>query len=164
MSVATHGFSLLAASRALSSLWSTGFSSWGLLLLHNMGVGMWASGIWLLGPRVQGSVRCVQRLTCPTDMWDLPGPGIEPVSPTLAGGFLTTGPGKSQLVRFWWRTSPWLADSCLAVFLLGPHLAESKLWYLCLPMWILVPLPPPPASWPHLYIITHTPRKHHTGA
>ena len=29
-------------------------------------------------------------------MWDLPGPGIEPVSPSLAGGFLTTvPPGKS---------------------------------------------------------------------
>ena len=29
-------------------------------------------------------------------MWDLPGPGIEPVPPALAGGFLTTGPpGKS---------------------------------------------------------------------
>ena len=29
-------------------------------------------------------------------MWDLPGPEIEPVSPALAGGFLTTAPpGKS---------------------------------------------------------------------
>ena len=29
-------------------------------------------------------------------MWDVPGPGLEPVSPALAGGFLTTGPpGKS---------------------------------------------------------------------
>ena len=29
-------------------------------------------------------------------LWDLPGPGIEPVSPALAGGFLTSGPpGKS---------------------------------------------------------------------
>ena len=29
-------------------------------------------------------------------MWNLPGPGIKPVSPALAGGFLTTGPpGKS---------------------------------------------------------------------
>ena len=28
-------------------------------------------------------------------MWDLPGPGLEPVSPALAGGFLTTAsPGK----------------------------------------------------------------------
>ena len=25
-------------------------------------------------------------------MWDLPRPGIEPQSPALAGGFLTTGP------------------------------------------------------------------------
>ena len=29
-------------------------------------------------------------------MWDLPGPGLEPLSPALAGGFLTTAPpGKS---------------------------------------------------------------------
>ena len=29
-------------------------------------------------------------------MWDLPEPGLEPVSPALAGGFLTTAPpGKS---------------------------------------------------------------------
>ena len=25
-------------------------------------------------------------------MWDLPGPGLEPVSPALAGGFLTAAP------------------------------------------------------------------------
>ena len=31
-------------------------------------------------------------------MWDLPGPGLEPVSPALAGGFLTTAPpGKSNI-------------------------------------------------------------------
>ena len=30
-------------------------------------------------------------------MWDLPGPGLEPMSPALAGGFLTTAPpGKPQ--------------------------------------------------------------------
>ena len=28
----------------------------------------------------------------PHRIWNLPGPGIEPVSPALAGGFLTTGP------------------------------------------------------------------------
>ena len=34
-------------------------------------------------------------------MWDLPGPGLEPVSPALAGGFLTTAPpGKSQGTEF----------------------------------------------------------------
>ena len=32
-------------------------------------------------------------------MWDLPRPGLESVSPALAGGFLTTAPpGKSWLV------------------------------------------------------------------
>ena len=32
-------------------------------------------------------------------MWDLPGPGLEPVSPALAGGFLTTlPPGKPSPV------------------------------------------------------------------
>ena len=34
-------------------------------------------------------------------MWDLPGPGLEPLSPALAGGFLTTAPpGKSQQLCF----------------------------------------------------------------
>ena len=34
-------------------------------------------------------------------MEGLPGPGIELVSPELAGGFLTTGPpGESQLLPF----------------------------------------------------------------
>ena len=30
-------------------------------------------------------------------MWDLPGPGIEPMSPALAGGFLTTEPPEKSL-------------------------------------------------------------------
>ena len=34
-------------------------------------------------------------------MWDLPGPGLEPVFPALAGGFLTTAPpGKSYKVLY----------------------------------------------------------------
>ena len=36
-------------------------------------------------------------------MWDLPGPGIQPVSLGLAGGFLTTGtPGKSGQILLDW--------------------------------------------------------------
>ena len=39
------------------------------------------------------SVDVVYGLSC---MWNLPGPGIEPVSPEFAGGFLNAGPpGKS---------------------------------------------------------------------
>ena len=33
-------------------------------------------------------------------MWDLPWPGIEPVSPALAGEFLTTGPQEKLLVLY----------------------------------------------------------------
>ena len=34
-------------------------------------------------------------------MWDLPGPGLEPMSPALAGGLLTTAPpGKSTKFIF----------------------------------------------------------------
>ena len=34
-------------------------------------------------------------------MWNLPGPGLEPMSPALAGGFLTTAPpGKPQFFTF----------------------------------------------------------------
>ena len=35
---------------------------------------------------------CGTRASLPHNMWDLPGPGIKPVSLTLLGGFLTTGP------------------------------------------------------------------------
>ena len=33
-------------------------------------------------------------------MWDLPGPGLEPVSPALAGGFLTTAPPGKPSIHF----------------------------------------------------------------
>ena len=40
-------------------------------------------------------------------MWDLPGPGIEPVPPALADGFLNTAPpGKSLEADF--RMKPWM--------------------------------------------------------
>ena len=44
-------------------------------------------------------------------MWELPGPGLEPLSPALAGGFLTTAPpGKpSRLLSTAAETLSWLA-------------------------------------------------------
>ena len=40
-------------------------------------------------------------------MWDLPGPGLEPVSPASAVGFLTTGPpGTSDAAAAPSTTSP----------------------------------------------------------
>ena len=40
---------------------------------------------------------CGTRVQLPCNMWDLPGPGIEPVSPALAGGLLTTAPPEKSL-------------------------------------------------------------------
>ena len=40
---------------------------------------------------------CVSRAQPPHGMWDLPRPGLEPVSPALAGRFLTSAPpGKPE--------------------------------------------------------------------
>ena len=40
-------------------------------------------------------------------MWDFPGPGLEPTSPALAGGFFTTTPpGKPGSFLFSWVIFP----------------------------------------------------------
>ena len=46
-----------------------------------------APGLWHTGLVVQA-----RGPSCSAGMWDLPGPGIEPVSLALQRGFLTTGP------------------------------------------------------------------------
>ena len=38
-------------------------------------------------------------------MYDLPGPGIGPVSPALAGGFLTTGPPGTSLLPYYFGST-----------------------------------------------------------
>ena len=82
--VAACGLSLVAASGGYSSLWCVGLSLWWFLLLRSM------------GSRHMGFSSCGPRSQLLHGMWDLPRPGIKPVSPELAGGFLTTAPpGKS---------------------------------------------------------------------
>ena len=50
-------------------------------------------GSWALEYRLSS---CGTQALLLCGMWDLPGPGLKPVSPALAGGFLTTAPpGKS---------------------------------------------------------------------
>ena len=47
----------------------------------------------------RGHSSCGTRALFSRRAWDLPGPGIEPVLPALAGGFLTTEPpGKPQRI------------------------------------------------------------------
>ena len=71
-------------------------------------LGMWASVVVAHGLSSCGSralehrlSNCGARAELPRSMWDLPGPGLEPMSPALAGGYFTTAPpGKSLLYCF----------------------------------------------------------------
>ena len=62
-------------------------------------------GAWALGAQASVVVACRlsscgARAQLLRGMWDLPGPGIKPMSPALAGRFLTTAPpGKSLLIN-----------------------------------------------------------------
>ena len=51
--------------------------------------GLSSCGSWALERRFSSCGTWAQLLR---GMWELPGPGLEPVSPALAGGFLTTVP------------------------------------------------------------------------
>ena len=51
--------------------------------------GLSSCGSWALEHRLSS---CGARASLLRGTWDLPGPGIEPMSPALAGGFLTTAP------------------------------------------------------------------------
>ena len=74
-------------------------------------------GVWALGTRASVVVAhglsswgsralerrlssCAARAQLPHGMWDLPRPGLKPVSPALAGGFLTTAPPGKPLDVF----------------------------------------------------------------
>ena len=54
-------------------------------------------GSWTLEHRLSS---CGARAQLLCGMWDLPRPGLKPVSPALAGGFLTTAP---LILRYWWQ-------------------------------------------------------------
>ena len=70
-------------------------------------LGTWASvvvscrlsscGLLALEHRVSN---CGTRAQLLRGMWDLPGPGIEPVSPAMAGGFSTTAPPGKPAFHF----------------------------------------------------------------
>ena len=85
--VAPCGLSLVAASRGYL-LRCEGFLLQWLLLLQST------------GSRVHGLGSCSTWAQLLCGMWDLPGSGIEPVSPALAGGFFTTKPPGKPLRAF----------------------------------------------------------------
>ena len=79
--IATSRLFLFAVSRDHSlQLQCVGFSLWWLLLMQNKGSGH------------TGFSSCDTQTQLPRGTWNLPRPGIKPVSPALAGGSLTTEP------------------------------------------------------------------------
>ena len=94
--VAACALSLVAASRGYPSSQCVGSSLRWLLLLQSTGSGRVGSVAV-----AHGLSSCGIRVHLLRSIWDLPRPGIKPVSPALAGGFLTTvPPGKSHFAPF----------------------------------------------------------------
>ena len=88
VSVAARGLSLVAVSGSYSSFQCVGFSLRWLLLLWSTGskrMGFSSSGM-------RASVVVAHGLSCSAACGNLPWQGLEPMSPALAGRFLTTEP------------------------------------------------------------------------
>ena len=126
----TRTFSSCNGVGGYSSLRCAGFHCGGFSCCGAQTLGTWASAVAARGPSSCGTQAlghvgfssCGSRAlehrisSCGTwalllrGMWDLPRPRIEPVSPALASGFLTTAPpGKYQLFKIkvylgvpWW--------------------------------------------------------------
>ena len=86
--VSVRGLSLVAASGGHSSSQCAGLSLSRPLLLQST------------GSRRAGSVIVAHGPSCSAACGDLPRPGLEPVSPALAGRFSTTAPPGKPLVYF----------------------------------------------------------------
>ena len=103
--VAAHGLSLVAASGGYSFVAVRGILiAVASLCCGARALGMRASVVVARGLSSCGSRALERRLSsCGTwalllcGMWDLPRLGLEPVSPALAGGFLTTVPPRKPL-------------------------------------------------------------------
>ena len=86
----------------MSSFCTQAFSScseWGLLSSCNA-LASHCGGFSCCRAQAVGRVglsSCGSQAELLCSMWGLPGPGIEPMSPALAGGFLTTGPPEKSL-------------------------------------------------------------------
>ena len=73
-----------------------------LVVEHRLQVRRWALEHGLSSCGAQAQLLC--------SMWDLPRPGIEHMSPALAGGFLTTAPPRKSLYSFYFIFLPYYTD------------------------------------------------------
>ena len=100
--IAVHGLSLAVVSGLLIAVASLdaehGLQARGLQQLRHVDSVVVAHGLSSCGSRaLDRRLSCGAQAQLLGGMWDLPGAGIKPMFPALAGGFLTTvPPGKSQ--------------------------------------------------------------------
>ena len=95
--VAAPGLSLVAASGGYSSLPCAGFSLWWLLLLWSTDSRQASFSSWGLQALEHRLNSYGAQAWLIRGMWDLPEPGLEPVSAALVGRFLITAPpGKPE--------------------------------------------------------------------
>ena len=116
--VAAHGLSLVVVSRGYPLLRCAGFSLRWLFLLWSMDsrhVGFSSCGAW-------ASLLC--------SMWGLPGPGLEPMSPALAGGFLTTAPPRKSYLQSFIKIQPSRTYARFTDSLHIPGIFLQYAWYI----------------------------------
>ena len=133
--VATCRLSLVAVSGSYSSLRCVGFSLRWPLLLWSTGsrcVGFTSCGTRALELRLSS---CGARAQLLRGMWDPPGPGLEPVSPALAGRFPTiVPPGKPGVCSFNYTATVLMktffpfGSQLRHVGSLLPHVGSFQLW------------------------------------
>ena len=92
------GFLLWTA--GLLSSCRVGFSLLELLLFQSMGFIVHGLQLWLLGSRAQAQQLRHTWVQLLCSMWDLPGSGIELLSPVLADGLLSIAPPGKPLAYF----------------------------------------------------------------
>ena len=128
--VAERGLSLVAVSGGYSSLRCAGFSSQWLLLLWSTGSRVCRlQQLWLTGSRVQARQLWHTGLVAPRHSGSS-GPGLEPVSPALAGRFLTTAPpGKPQISFKTYIHQIFIEWLCMPGAVLGT--VYPLAWYAC---------------------------------
>ena len=136
--IAVHGLSLVAVSGDYSLSWCAGFSLQWLLLLQSTGSrheGFSSCGLRALERRLSSCGAWAYLLH---GMWELSGPGLESMSPALAGRFLTTAPqGKPLLLPLYLP----LLTQCLCPSF--PTTLSSLFSHLGILCWQL--------SWPRMY-------------
>ena len=122
--MAVYGLSLVAVSRGYSSLWYEGISCCRAQSLGYM-----------------GSVVKYTGLAAPSHVWDLPRPGIKPISPALAGEFLTTGLNQGSPAIFFSIQSPTSASvTNYSPFCLSPQNCAPQVALQACPNYQALPL------------------------